>query len=110
MIESLDEHLSAGRIRRSSSHSASGTLMVPKDNPDAIPQVVHDYCTLNTRTIEDHTPVTRQDNIIESLASATVRGKIDLICAYYQILMAKGDINQTAFEMAFGVYEWLVMP
>ena len=110
MIEFLDEHLKAGRIRRSSSHIASGTWMIPKGDPTAMPRVVHDYRTLNSKTIKDHTPLTRQDDIIERLANGKVRGKIDLICAYYQILMETSDIHKTAFKTPFGTYEWLVMP
>src|SRR5205814_8620747 len=60
--------------------------------------------------IKDHTPRILQDDIIESLAKAVVRGKIDLICAYYQILMEEADIHKTTFKTPFGMYEWLVMP
>ena len=110
MIAFLEEHIKAGRIRPSSSHIASGTWMIPKEDPDAMPRVVHDYRGVNAKTVKDHTPLTRQDDIIENLAKAVVRGKIDLICAYYQILMAEADIHKTAFKTPFGTYEWLVMP
>jgi len=110
MRDFLDGHIAAGRMRRSSSHIAAGTWMIPKDDPTAMPRVVHDYRSLNSKTIKDHTPLTRQDDIIERLAMAKIRGKIDLICAYYQILMEVGDIHKTAFKIPFGTYEWLVMP
>ena len=110
MRDFLDEHLAAGRIRRSSSHIASGTWMIPKNDPTAMPRVVHDYRSLNDKTIKDHTPLTRQDDIIERIALGKIRGKIDLTCAYYQILMETTDIHKTAFKTPFGTYEWLVMP
>ena len=110
MRDFIDEHVAAGRIRLSSSHIASGTWMIPKDDPTDMPRVVHDYRALNAKTIKDHTPLTRQDDIIELLAKAKIRGKIDLICAYYQILMETADIHKTAFKTPFGTYEWLVMP
>jgi hypothetical protein len=110
MMEFLEEHLKAGRIRPSSSHIASGTWMIPKEDPNVMPRVVHDYRAVNGNTVKDHTPLTRQDDIIEKLANAVVRGKIDLICAYYQILMEEADIHKTAFKTPFGLYEWLVMP
>ena len=44
------------------------------------------------------------------MARAAVRGKIDLVCTYYQILMEIADIHKMAFKMPFGMYEWLVMP
>src|SRR5436190_17747897 len=84
--------------------------MIPKDDPSAMPRVVHDYRAINAKTLKDHTPLTRQDDIIERLAMAKIRGKIDLICAYYQILMEVCDIHKTAFKTPFGIYEWLVMP
>ena len=109
MRDFLDEHLAAGRIRRSSSHIASGTWMIPKDDPIDMPRVVHDYRALNAKTIKDHTPLTRQDDIIEKLAKGKIRGKIDLICAYYQILMKIVDIHKIIFKTSFETYEWLVM-
>lgn len=84
--------------------------MVPKDDPTVMPRVVHDYRGDNAKTVKDYTPLTRQDDIIENLAWAKVRGKIDLICACYQILMEVADIHKTAFKTPFGTYEWLVIP
>ena len=80
-------------------------------NPaDGMPRVVHDYRALNTETVKDHTPLMRQEDILDCMAHALVRGKIDLVCAYYQILMEIADIHKTAFKTLFGMYEWLVMP
>jgi len=44
------------------------------------------------------------------MARAAVCDKIDLVCAYYQILIEIADIHKTAFKTPFGMYEWLVMP
>lgn len=110
MLAFLEEHLEVGRICRSSSHITAGIWMIPKDDPEAMLRVVHDYRALNAKTVKDHTPLIHQDDIIESLARAKIRGKIDLICAYYQILMMEADIHKTAFKTPFGIYEWLVMP
>jgi hypothetical protein len=106
----IDTNLKAKRIRPSSSHISAGTLMTPKKIPTADPRVVHDYRELNERTVKDHTPLPRQDEILELLVNAVVRGKIDLVNAYYQILMYTDDIHKTAFKTPFGLYEWLVMP
>jgi Reverse transcriptase (RNA-dependent DNA polymerase)/RNase H-like domain found in reverse transcriptase/Integrase zinc binding domain/Retroviral aspartyl protease len=110
MIEFIEEHLQAGRIRLSSSHIASGTWMIPKHDLFAFPWVVHDYRQLNENTVKDHTPLPRQDEIIQRLTNAQIRGKIDLTNAYYQIPMEEGDIHKTAFKTPFGMYEWTVMP
>jgi len=108
--EFIDMHLKAGRIRPSSSHIASGTIIVPKaSDPDGMPRVVHDYRALNAETVKDHTPLMRQEDILECIARALVKGKIDLVYAYYQILMEIVDIHETAFKTPFGMYEWLVM-
>ena len=56
-------------------------------------------------TIKDHTPLMRQEDILECMARAVVRGKIDLVCAYYQILMEIVDIHKTVFKTPFGMYE-----
>ena len=58
MMEFLEEHLKASRICPSSSHIASGTWMIPKEDPDVMPQVVHDYRSVNANTVKDHTPLT----------------------------------------------------
>ena len=84
--------------------------MVPKKDPNAMPRVVHDYRELNANTIKDHTPLPRQDNIIEDMARAQIRGKIDLPLAYGQLLMEENDIHKTAFKTPFGMFEWIVMP
>jgi Reverse transcriptase (RNA-dependent DNA polymerase) len=75
-----------------------------------MPRVVHDYQGVNAETVKDHTLLTQQGDIIDCMARALVRGKIDLVCAYYQILMEIADIHKTAFKTPFGMYEWLVMP
>jgi len=107
----IEMHLKAGRIRPSHSHIASGTIIVPKaSDPDGMPRVVHDYRALNAETVKDHTLLTHQEDIIDCMARAVVRGKIDLVCAYYQILMEIADIHKMAFKTPFGMYQWLVMP
>ena len=109
MNEFLQGHLEGKRIRPSSSNITSGTWMVPKSDPNAFPRVVHDYRALNSNTIKDYTPLPRQDEILEIMAKAKIRGKIDMTSAYYQIPMAESDIHKTAFKTAFGLFEWTVM-
>ena len=79
--------------------------MIPKKDPDAMLRVVHDYRKLNENTVKDHTPLTRQDEMIEVMARATVRGIIDLPNAYYQTSIAEEDRHKTAFKIPFGMYE-----
>jgi hypothetical protein len=109
MRDFLDEHLEADRIRRSSSHITSGTWMIPKDDPTIISRIIHDYRTLNIKTVKDHISLIYQDDIIERLAKVKIRGKIDLIYIYYQILMEMIDIHKIIFKTPFGIYEWLMI-
>jgi len=109
-MEFIEFHLSAGHIRPSSSHIASGTWMIPKQDTSVLPRVVHDYRALNANTVKDHTPLPRQDEIIELFAKGEVRGKIDLPNAFYTMPVHPDDIHKTAFKTPFGTYEWIVMP
>lgn len=106
----IDEHVKAGRLVPSKSHISSGTFLVPKKDPNAFLRVVHDYRALNENTVKDHTPVLRQEVILEHAVNARVRGKIDFISAYYQHLMFKGDRHKTAILTPWGLFEWTVMP
>jgi hypothetical protein len=114
MHEFIIEQLAAGRIRPSSSYMSAGTMMVPKKDShgtiSAERRVVHDYRALNENTVPDHTPLPRQDEIMTASAKGKIRGKIDLVSAYYQLGMHPDDIHKTAFKTPFGMYEWLVMP
>ena len=65
---------------------------------------------VNERTVKDHTPLPHQDEILKLLVRAVVCGKIDLVNAYYQILMHPNDINKTAFKTPFDLYECFVLP
>jgi hypothetical protein len=50
------------------------------------PRVVHDYRALNElneNTVKDHTPLPRQDAILERMVRAFIRGKIDLKDTFY---------------------------
>jgi hypothetical protein len=110
MLDFIEEHLEAGRIRPSSSNISAGTWMVPKKDRNAFPRVVHDYRALNDNTIKDHTPLPRQDEIMALSSKGKFRGKFDLLSAYYQMGMYPDDIYKTAFKTPFGMFEWLVMP
>ena len=85
------------------------TWIIPQNDSNAIPRVVHDYGKLN-ENIKDHTPLPHQDEIIEIMSKATVRGTIDLSNAYDQTVVAEEDRHKTAFRTSFDLYKWYVMP
>ena len=79
--------------------------MIPKNDSIVMPRVLHDYRIFNIKIIKDHTSLTRQDDIIERFAKTKIREKIDLIYAYYQILMKIVDIHKIIFKTPFETYE-----
>ena len=106
----IEGHVKAGRLVPSKSHISSGTFLTLKKDPNAFPRVVHDYRALNENTVKDHTPLPRQDQILECGARATVRGQVDLVSGYYQHWVHKNDRHKTAILTPWGLYEWTVMP
>jgi len=111
MLDFLDYHMEMEHIQPSKSSVSAGTwIILKKGQMDVMLRVVHDYQALNDNTIKDHTPVLRQDLILQKIAQAIVLGYINLPDAYYQINVHLKDIWKTAFKMPFGMFEWLVMP
>ena len=47
---------------------------------------------------------------MEFAARAKIRGKVDLVSAYYQHWVDKRDQHKTAILTPWGLYEWTVMP
>ena len=47
--------------------------------------------------------------ILERAANARIRGKVDMVSAYYQHLMFKKDRYKTAILTPWSLYEWTVM-
>jgi hypothetical protein len=70
MLDFIDEQPEAGRIRPSSSNMTAGACMIPKKDPNAIVRIVHDYRQLNENRVKDHTPLSRQEDIIRPMAYA----------------------------------------
>src|SRR5579859_4708484 len=71
----IEENVKAGRLCPSSSSMSSGTFMTPKQDPEVYPRLVHDYRELNENTIKDHTPLPRQDIVLERMVRALIRGR-----------------------------------
>ena len=67
--------------------------------------VVHDYKKLNEKIMKNHTSLFHQNEILKLLVRAVVCEKIDLINAYYQILMHFDDVHKTVFKTSFELYE-----
>lgn len=106
----LNQHIAAGRIRRSSSQYASPSLIIPKKDATALPRWVCDYCTLNSLTVRDRSPLPNLDEVVRLVAQGKVFSILDQTNAFFQTRMREADIPLTAVKTPWGLYEWRVMP
>jgi len=106
--EWLEEQLTLGHIRTSSSAAASPILFVKKK--DGTLRLCVDYRGLNAITIRNRNPLPRIDQLLDLSRKAQYYSKIDLRTAYNLLRVASGEEWKTAFRTHFGLYESLVMP
>jgi reverse transcriptase-like protein/integrase-like protein len=104
----LDENLTKGFIRPSSSPAAAPILLVRK--PGGGIRVCVDYRALNEITIKNRYPIPRIDETLDRLSKAKIFSKFDIIHAFNRIRMKEGHEWLTAFNTRYGQYEYLVMP
>ena len=106
--EFIDENLSTGFIRPTSSSLAAPVLFVKKK--DSSLRLCVNYRGLNKLTRKDRYPLSLISDLLDSPSRAKVYTKINLWHAYHLVRIANGDEWQTAFRTRYGSYEWLVMP
>ncbi|OJT13288.1 Transposon Tf2-12 polyprotein, partial [Trametes pubescens] len=106
----LDQHISAGRLRPSSSPYASPSFLVPKSDPAALPRWVNDYRVLNDNTIPDVHPLPSIQEILSDCGRGKIWGKLDMTNSFFQTRVREEHIKYTAVTTPFGLYEWTVMP
>ena len=104
----LDELLSKGHIRPSTSEYASPVLFVRKK--DGSSRMCIDYRALNKQTKRNRYPLPRIDDLLDRLHDSTIFSKIDLRSGYHQVKVAEADIHKTAFTTRYGLYEFTVLP
>ena len=104
----LDENLSKGFIRPSSSPAGSPILFVKKK--DGSLRLCVDYRDLNEKTIKNRYPLPLIQETLMQLSKAKWYTKLDIRGAYNLIRMAEGDEWKTAFRTRYGLFESLVMP
>ena len=102
------ELIEQGFIRPSTSPYNAPVLFVKKK--DGSLRLCVDYRLLNDETVKDRFPLPLIDEIFDTVGSAKIFSKLDLMSGFYQIRVAGEDIPKTAFSTASGHYEWTVMP
>jgi transposase InsO family protein len=106
--EWLEDNLSKGFIRASSSPAASPILFVKK--PDGTLRLCVDYRGLNEGTIKNRYPLPLLQETLMRLSRAKYFTCLDIRGAYNLVRMAEGEEWKTAFRTRYGLFESLVMP
>jgi len=106
--EWLEENLSKGFIRASSSPAASPILFVKKTNGSL--RLCVDYRGLNAGTIKNRYPLPLLQETLIRLSKAKYFTTLDIRGAYNLVRMAEGEEWKTAFRTRYGLFESLVMP
>ncbi len=104
----IQEELTKGFIRPSTSPASAGFFFVKKKGGDLRPCI--DYRGLNEITVKCWYPLPLVPSALEQLRSAQFFTKLDLRCAYNLIRIPEGDEWKTAFSTTSGHYEYRVMP
>jgi hypothetical protein len=104
----VEEHLAAGRIRRSTSPFNAPSLLVGK--PDGTKRMCQDERGLNKITVKNRLTMPQVQDIFDRLKGCSCFTKLDLKQGFHQIRIVEEDIYKTGFSCSSGHYEWLVMP
>lgn len=108
MEEYVQEDLSLGHIRPSSSPVGAGFFFVEKKDKTLRPCI--DYRELKQITIKDKYSMPLISSVFDSVQNARTFTKLDLRNAYHLVRVEDGDEWKTAFNTPLGHYEYLVMP
>ncbi|KAJ1526582.1 hypothetical protein ONE63_008168 [Megalurothrips usitatus] len=105
VIDMLDQQV----IVPSVSPWASPVVLLTKK--DGNPRFAIDYRRLNMATRKDAYPLPRIDETLDSLRGSSWFSSLDLRSGYWNIMVAPGDRQKTAFCLpGHGLYEFLRMP
>ncbi|CAL9703600.1 unnamed protein product [Knipowitschia caucasica] len=100
----LKDMLAGGVIRESCSPWAAPIVLVQKKN--GAWRFWVDYRRLNSVTHKDAHPLPRIEDSLTSLTRAEWYSTLDLASGYWQVEVAEGDREKTAFTTPFGLFEF----
>jgi transposase InsO family protein len=104
----IDDNLSKGFLRLSSSPAAAPIFFVKSEGKDDRPCV--DYRGLNAITIRDSYPIPVLSLLLNNLAGCKFLSKVDLKSAFNLLRVTPGQEYLTAFRTPWGLFEYMVMP
>ena len=108
LCEFLDEHLSLGFIRPSS--SLHGVLVLFIKKKDGSLRLCVDFRGLNRITKKDRYPLPLVSDLLDSPGKAQIYTKINLHHTYHLVCITEGNEWKTTFHTHYGSFKWLVMP
>jgi hypothetical protein len=104
----LEENLRKGFIRSSSSPAASPVLFVKKADEGL--RFCVDYRGLNNISVKNQYPMPLIKESLNNLKEMKYFTKIDIVFAFNNIRIKRGQKYLIAFRTRFSLYESLVMP
>jgi hypothetical protein len=104
--KSLNDLLQKGYIRAINSEAAAPMLFIRK--PGGGLRFYYDYRALNAIIKQDCYPLPLILETLRNLIGARWLTKVNVVSAFYQIRIAKGEEFKTAFRTRFRSFEWLV--
>jgi len=111
LLDKLRQEQKSGRVYKPNppDTSCSPIFMIPKiDKPDET-RFLHDLVTRNDNTYDDPPNIPDQSNIINAVANAKFRSKVDLSDEYHNLRIIPEYEKHTAFKTPFGVYRTRVI-
>jgi len=105
--EWLEENMSKGFIRQSSSPFAAPVLFAKKLGGGL--RFCIDYRDINSKTIKNRYPLPLIKETLNLLGNARIYTKLDVRGAYNLLRVREGDEHKLAFRTRYGLYEPTVM-